>query len=32
MPEAVDKLIREKLYGYIRDEKLSVLGEPLPNE
>ena len=30
--EAVDKLIREKLYGYIRDEKLSVLGEPLPNE
>lgn len=30
--EAVDKLIREKLYGYIRDEKLNVLGEPLPNE
>lgn len=30
--EAIDKLIREKLYGYIRDEKLSVLGEPLPNE
>ena len=30
--EAVDKLIREKLFGYIRDEKLNVLGEPLPNE
>ncbi|MBP5513631.1 MAG: trigger factor [Bacteroidaceae bacterium] len=30
--EAVDKLIREKLYGYIRDEKLNILGEPLPNE
>ena len=30
--EAIDKLLREKLYGYIRDEKLSVLGEPLPNE
>ena len=30
--EAIDKLIREKLYGYIRDEKLSVLGEPLPND
>lgn len=30
--EAIDKLIREKLFGYIRDEKLGVLGEPLPNE
>ena len=30
--EAVDKLIREKLYGYIREEKLNILGEPLPNE
>lgn len=30
--ETVEKLIREKLLGYIRDEKISVLGEPLPNE
>ncbi len=30
--DAVDKLIREKLSGYIRDEKLNILGEPLPNE
>jgi len=30
--EAINKLLGEKLYGYIREEKLSVLGEPLPSE
>ena len=30
--EQVNKLLGEKLYGYIHDEKLNVLGEPLPNE
>ena len=30
--EAVEKLIRQKLYDYIRDEKMNVLGEPLPND
>lgn len=30
--EQVNKLLSEKLYGYIREEKLNVLGEPLPNE
>ena len=30
--EEVNKLISESLTNYIRDEKLSVLGEPLPNK
>ena len=30
--EEVNKLISESLTNYIRDEKLNVLGEPLPNE
>lgn len=30
--EQVDKLLREKLYAYIREDKHKVLGEPLPNE
>lgn len=30
--EQVNKLLGEKLYGYIREEKLNILGEPLPNE
>jgi len=30
--EQVNKLLSEKLYGYIRDEKINILGEPLPNE
>ncbi len=30
--EQVNRLLGEKLYGYIREEKLSVLGEPLPSE
>lgn len=29
--EEVNKLLSEKLYGYIREQKLNVLGEPLPN-
>lgn len=29
--EEVNKLLSEKLYGYIREQKLAVLGEPLPN-
>lgn len=30
--EEVNKLVSEKLFAYIREEKLKVLGEPLPNE
>lgn len=30
--EQINKLLGEKLYGYIREEKLNVLGEPLPSE
>ncbi|MBP5380130.1 MAG: trigger factor [Bacteroidaceae bacterium] len=30
--EQVDKLLREKLYAYIRENNLNILGEPLPNE
>lgn len=30
--EQINKLLGEKLYGYIREEKLNILGEPLPNE
>ena len=30
--EQVNKLLGEKVYGYIREEKLNVLGEPLPSE
>lgn len=30
--EEVNKLISESLTNYIRDEKLNVLGEPLPNK
>ncbi|MBR4758338.1 MAG: trigger factor family protein, partial [Bacteroidaceae bacterium] len=30
--EQVDKLLREKLYTYIRENNLNILGEPLPNE
>ncbi len=29
--EEVNKLLGEKLYGYIREEKINILGEPLPN-
>ena len=27
--EQVNKLLGEKLYGYIREQKLNILGEPL---
>ena len=30
--EEINKLISENLYGYIRDNNIRVLGEPLPNE
>ncbi|MBR1712185.1 MAG: trigger factor [Alloprevotella sp.] len=30
--DEVNKLLSEKLFGYIREEKLNVLGEPLPHE
>ena len=30
--EEVNKLLGEKLYGYIKDNNLNVLGEPLPSE
>lgn len=30
--EEVNKLVSENLYKYIRENKLNVLGEPLPNE
>lgn len=30
--EEVNKLLGEKLYGYIRDNNINMLGEPLPNE
>lgn len=30
--EEVNKLLGEKLYGYIKDNNINMLGEPLPNE
>lgn len=30
--EEVNKLLSEKVYGYIKDNKVNILGEPLPNE
>lgn len=30
--EEVNKLLGEKLYAYIKDNKLNILGEPLPSE
>jgi trigger factor len=32
LAEEVNKLISENLYNYIQENKLNVLGEPLPNE
>lgn len=32
MAEEINKLVGENLYKYIQDNKLNVLGEPLPNE
>ena len=30
--EEVNKVLGEKVYGYIRENKVAILGEPLPNE
>lgn len=30
--EEINKLVSENLYGYIRENKVNILGEPLPNE
>ncbi|MCC8188335.1 MAG: trigger factor [Bacteroides sp.] len=30
--EEVNKLLSEKVYGYIKENNLNILGEPLPNE
>ncbi len=30
--EEVNKLLSEKVYGYIKENELNILGEPLPNE
>ncbi len=30
--EEVNKLLSESVYGYIKDSKVNILGEPLPNE
>jgi trigger factor len=32
MAEEVNRLISEKLYSYIRENNIRILGEPLPNE
>ncbi len=32
LAEEVNKLLGEKLYGYIREQNINILGEPLPNE
>lgn len=32
MAEEINKLVGESLYNYIQENKLNVLGEPLPNE
>ncbi|MDR2775067.1 MAG: trigger factor [Tannerella sp.] len=32
LAEEVNKLIGEKLYAYIRDNNINVIGEPIPNE
>ncbi len=32
LAEEINKQVSEKLFGYIRENKLNILGEPLPNE
>lgn len=32
MAEEVNKLVSEKLFSYIRDNNIHILGEPIPNE
>jgi len=30
--DEINKILQEKVFGYIRDNKIDMLGEPLPNE
>ena len=30
--DEINKLLQEKVFGYIKDNKIDMLGEPLPNE
>ncbi|MEG1685375.1 MAG: trigger factor, partial [Bacteroides sp.] len=32
LAEEVNKLLQEQVYGYLKDNKIKFLGEPLPNE
>ncbi|MDR2681030.1 MAG: trigger factor [Tannerella sp.] len=32
LAEEINKLVTEKLYSYIRDNDIKILGEPIPNE
>lgn len=32
LAEEVNKLLSDSVYGYIKDNKVNILGEPLPNE
>jgi len=32
LAEEINKLVSDNLYNYIRDNKINILGEPLPNE
>ena len=32
LAEEVNKLLQEKVYDYIKENKINILGEPLPNE
>ena len=32
LAEEVNKLLQDKIYEYLRDNKVNMLGEPLPNE
>ena len=32
MAEEINKLVSEKLFSYIRENEISILGEPIPNE
>ena len=30
--EEINKILQEKIFGYIKDNKINMLGEPLPND
>ena len=32
LAEQVNKILGEEVYKYIREQKINILGEPLPNE